>query len=62
MWLCPDFNPDVLPLLLTGDRVIDFSGKGWHGRVYGLENGSEIIGFKDTLVFVKIPSGSFGVY
>ena len=39
-------------LLESGDAV-DLSGKGWHGKVFGLDEGMEIIGSTKEWAFVK---------
>lgn len=53
MWLCPGFDIDTLPLLLSTDKAIDATGRGWFGGVYGLESQIKVIGFKGALLFAQ---------
>ena len=36
LWLCPGFDIDKMPMLVDSQELlVDVSGKGWYGRIYG---------------------------
>jgi hypothetical protein len=53
LWLCPGFDTESLPLLLSTDKAIDATGREWYGGVYGLEPQTKVIGFKGALMFAQ---------
>lgn len=60
LWLCPGFDIDKMPLLVDSQEVLlDVSGKGWYGRIYGdlvthaKDQELEFVGVHKEWVFVK---------
>jgi len=53
LWLCPDFNPDLVPLVFqpSTSLAVDVRNSGWTGTIYGLEG--QFIGYKDNWAFFR---------